>query len=298
MLYQFFDATVESLFEPLGVAVERSASWRFSQISHWVPAQFYALQGDITAATSARERQRAIISFDQREKLHLQAVRRHSANLCNIISEDYAAIISDFLTSGTSRLNDSAYELLIDVAAAHAFSSNIEACENMLGQAKRLRIALPAFEVQGIHNSMVVEVITMCAIGRWSQAKRLREQYRGNVPGSPLLEPALGLFCQGPPFVRVQSILEPCFGKPFVGLSALLMKRVIERELVQHSNPLTAAEKDVLRLLGLGRSNKEIASTRERSGETVRLQLTSLYRKLGVENRTSAVAVARERGLL
>ena len=47
-----------------------------------------------------------------------------------------------------------------------------------------------------------------------------------------------------------------------------------------------------------GKSNKEIASVRKRSEETIKRQLSSLYKKLGVESRTSAVAVARERGLL
>jgi DNA-binding NarL/FixJ family response regulator len=55
---------------------------------------------------------------------------------------------------------------------------------------------------------------------------------------------------------------------------------------------------EVLRLLGLGKSNKEIAADRSRSVETVKRQVASLYQKLGVENRTGAVAVARSRGLL
>jgi DNA-binding NarL/FixJ family response regulator len=76
------------------------------------------------------------------------------------------------------------------------------------------------------------------------------------------------------------------------------MTRVMERELEYHSDPLTPAEKDVLRLLGLGNSNKEIASLRKRSEQTIKRQVAYVYRKLGVENRTRAVAVARERGLL
>ena len=46
------------------------------------------------------------------------------------------------------------------------------------------------------------------------------------------------------------------------------------------------------------KSNKEIATVRDRSEETVKRQLGFIFRKLGVENRTSAIAVARERQLL
>jgi len=55
---------------------------------------------------------------------------------------------------------------------------------------------------------------------------------------------------------------------------------------------------DVLRLIAVGKSNKEIASARKRSEETIKRQVASLYKKLGVENRTSAAAVARERGII
>jgi DNA-binding CsgD family transcriptional regulator len=84
-----------------------------------------------------------------------------------------------------------------------------------------------------------------------------------------------------------------------MGLAALLMTRVIQRSSNDSQDLLlTGAEMEILRLIGLGKSNKDIASVRDRSTETVKRQVASLFRKLGVENRTSAVAIARERRLL
>ena len=139
----------------------------------------------------------------------------------------------------------------------------------------------------------------MCVVGQWARARRLNEQLRGRIPSLAHLEKALVLFCQGPPFLAAQTAVEECLFKPFIGFAAHLMKRVLDQQLLHHStHPLTATEIEVLRLLEVGKSNKEIATTRSRSAETVKRQVASIYRKLGVENRTSAVAIARARALL
>jgi LuxR family transcriptional regulator, maltose regulon positive regulatory protein len=62
--------------------------------------------------------------------------------------------------------------------------------------------------------------------------------------------------------------------------------------------PLTARELDVLQLLGTGRSNREIAEALVVSPDTVKRQVSNLFDKLGVANRTQAVNKARELGLL
>src|ERR1700733_3897957 len=136
-------------------------------------------------------------------------------------------------------------------------------------------------------------------LGHWSQARQLNEQFRGEIPHLEQLESALALLCQGPPFLNVLATLEPCFNKPYIGLTALHIKRVVDYKLADHlKQHLTTAEMDVLRMIVVGKSNKEIASVRKRSEETVKRQIASVYKKLGVENRTSAVAVARERGIV
>jgi LuxR family maltose regulon positive regulatory protein len=62
--------------------------------------------------------------------------------------------------------------------------------------------------------------------------------------------------------------------------------------------PLTARELEVLRLLASGRSNAELAAELFVEQSTVKTHLIHLYSKLGVRNRTQAVAHARALGLL
>ncbi|MBK9941176.1 MAG: hypothetical protein IPP13_06115 [Kouleothrix sp.] len=60
------------------------------------------------------------------------------------------------------------------------------------------------------------------------------------------------------------------------------------------AEPLSPQEQRVLSLLGAGRSNPEIAAQLVISINTVKAHLKSIYRKLGVRNRTEASAAARE----
>lgn len=59
---------------------------------------------------------------------------------------------------------------------------------------------------------------------------------------------------------------------------------------------LSPREIEVLSLLAQGRSNKEIAQEMGISYQTVKNHLASLFRKLGVEDRTQAVVYALQRG--
>jgi LuxR family maltose regulon positive regulatory protein len=62
--------------------------------------------------------------------------------------------------------------------------------------------------------------------------------------------------------------------------------------------PLTGRELEVLRLLAAGAPNRSIARHLVVTQETVKKHLSHLFDKLGVANRTQAVARARELGLL
>ena len=59
----------------------------------------------------------------------------------------------------------------------------------------------------------------------------------------------------------------------------------------------THRERDILRLLAQGLSNKEIAAQLCLSEKTVRNRLSEIFSKLEVSNRTQAAIWAREHGL-
>ncbi len=62
--------------------------------------------------------------------------------------------------------------------------------------------------------------------------------------------------------------------------------------------PLTDRERDVLRLMAGGLSNREIATTLETAEGTVKNQVSSILSKLGVRDRTRAVLKAIQAGIV
>ncbi|MEO8336534.1 MAG: response regulator transcription factor [bacterium] len=77
---------------------------------------------------------------------------------------------------------------------------------------------------------------------------------------------------------------------------------VTERLMARHQQPprtaLTDREAEVLRWVARGAANKAIAATLRITEPTVKAHLVHVFEKLGVENRTTAVRVAMERGLI
>lgn len=61
---------------------------------------------------------------------------------------------------------------------------------------------------------------------------------------------------------------------------------------------LSTRELDVLKLVATGNSNKEIASALHVSQATVKTHLIHIFRKLDVSDRTAAVTVSMDRGIL
>ncbi|MET7954657.1 response regulator transcription factor [Streptomyces sp. NPDC005317] len=62
--------------------------------------------------------------------------------------------------------------------------------------------------------------------------------------------------------------------------------------------PLSVREREVLRLVARGTSNREIAAELFISEATVKTHLTHVFAKLGAKDRAAAVAAAYERGIL
>jgi len=69
-------------------------------------------------------------------------------------------------------------------------------------------------------------------------------------------------------------------------------------QVVSPAPELTQREREVVRLMADGHSNRSIADALYLAEATVKTHLVRIYRKLGVDNRAAAVAEAVRRGLL
>lgn len=91
-----------------------------------------------------------------------------------------------------------------------------------------------------------------------------------------------------------------------VSAGGTLLQPVVVSQLMQHlraadepaGEPLTKRELDVLRLLGQGLLNKEIAERLHISERTVKFHMSAVLGKLGAGNRTEAVRRAVQQGLI
>lgn len=80
-------------------------------------------------------------------------------------------------------------------------------------------------------------------------------------------------------------------------VARLLAQRLRERHDAPAAEPLTARERDVLRLVGRGMSNKEIAAALVITERTARTYVSNLLGKLGLASRTQAALYAVEHHL-
>ncbi|GAA2042033.1 response regulator transcription factor [Yaniella flava] len=81
----------------------------------------------------------------------------------------------------------------------------------------------------------------------------------------------------------------------------VLAPEMTSRVLAGMRNPLpelTEREREVLRLLSTGATNKEMAQQLFVAEATVKSHLVHIFTKLGVDNRARAVALAKETGLI
>jgi len=92
---------------------------------------------------------------------------------------------------------------------------------------------------------------------------------------------------------------ESVLTKPLVASKVLKQFRdlsAVEQELEPLFVPLSAREIEVLDYIARGNSNKEIARALKISDQTVKNHITSILRKLAVNDRTQAVVYALRRG--
>lgn len=107
---------------------------------------------------------------------------------------------------------------------------------------------------------------------------------------------ALGYLLKDAPPEQVQAaVLATAQGQRTLSpeLTLALMERM-QRPAVN----LSARELELVNLLATGATNKELAEKLFISQATVKTHLVHIYTKLGVDNRTAAIAAARDEGLL
>jgi pimeloyl-ACP methyl ester carboxylesterase/DNA-binding CsgD family transcriptional regulator len=89
---------------------------------------------------------------------------------------------------------------------------------------------------------------------------------------------------------------EPAFRQFFKELEAFI-PRAANRSHAAEFSELTAREAEILERIAQGLDNAQIAARLELSEKTVRNHITRIFDKIGVENRSQAIVLARERGL-
>ena len=107
---------------------------------------------------------------------------------------------------------------------------------------------------------------------------------------------ALGyLLKEAPEQALHDAVLATAAGKRTLApeVAALLAERITRPEVA-----LSGRELEILEALATGKSNKELAQRLFISEATVKTHLIHIYQKLGVDTRTAAVTVARERKLI
>ena len=97
---------------------------------------------------------------------------------------------------------------------------------------------------------------------------------------------------------RGESLLEPSVAAKVVAEFARIGDREPRRSFPPLAEPLSIRERDVLRLLAEGRSNKEIAGELGIAEGTVKNHMSNVLGKLGVLDRTQAALRARELDLI
>ena len=98
--------------------------------------------------------------------------------------------------------------------------------------------------------------------------------------------------------MAIEIVLDGSVWAPRKVLARLIERGMAEQQKMKEPPALTPREKDVLRKLGTGSSNKEIAAELAIDASAVKAHVGRLMRKIGVNNRTALSVEAMRQGLL
>ena len=148
---------------------------------------------------------------------------------------------------------------------------------------RRLRVQLPSAQIVALttfeDDELVFEVLRAGAVGYLLK----------DAPVERLVEATLAA-------ARGESVLQPSVASKVLGELARLSSR--PAGAATPLDKLSEREREVLRLIARGASNKEIAAALFVTEGTVKNHVTSILAKLEVDDRTQAALRARELGLL
>jgi LuxR family maltose regulon positive regulatory protein len=148
-------------------------------------------------------------------------------------------------------------------------------------------------------NGIVLESLVLQCLASSSQGNKEQAlQYLERALSITEPEEYLRIFLdEGPPMAQLlYEAAERGIHREYVGRILLVFPPSRDRQ--QLLEPLSQRELEVLQLLARGSSNKEVARELFISLPTVKWHASNIYGKLGVQNRTQAVAKARALGLL
>jgi len=109
---------------------------------------------------------------------------------------------------------------------------------------------------------------------------------------------AQGYLLKGAPRVEIFAAIRTVSAGGALIPPVVASKLLRQVRAAEHPDALTAREKEVLGLVAAGLANQEIAARLSISERTVKFHVSSVLGKLGAKNRTQAVRLARERGLI
>ena len=298
-LINSFDQGIEALFDVAREAVQSLGLWRMSQISHWAPARYFALKGDLTTAVTNLTLHESVVLYDQNELDNFQSIERISRLLCALLNSDYQAISSDFTKNGVPDNGENAYEILAINSVSCVLSKRFDQARKLLEAAWPLRESLSADQLHRASNAKSFEIIALIVIGNLEQINFMIAELESASDCFRDLCTALRYLADPAPAGLRRPFASDSLNRPYIGLSMALIERALDLDTNRSRSPiLTTAEIDVLKLLELGKTNKEIAQIRKRSSETIKQQVTSIFRKLNADNRTSAVKRAKDQGVI